>query len=292
MICPSSPTKRRRRTKAEIAELRDALFSIIAEESPMTVRQVFYQAVSRGLIEKSEAEYQNVVGRLLTIMRRDGELPYDWIADNTRWMRKPRTYDGIGQLLNDSARLYRRSVWTDQDSYCEIWLEKEALAGVVYGVTNEFDVPLMVTRGYPSLSFVHSAAEAIGDVDKPVHLLYFGDRDPSGVDIPRFVEEQIRELAPWADIEFHRVAVTEEQIETMNLPTRPTKKTDTRAKGFKGESVELDAIPPATLREMVRDQIEELIDPRALRTLKIAEASEREWLKNLAGKVSKGGDDD
>lgn len=268
--------------------LKADLLGIIATEPPMSVRQVFYRAVAAGAIDKTEAAYKGIV-RLLGIMRRDGDLCYSWIADNTRWMRKPASHDGLAALLADTADLYRRSVWSDQPAYCEVWLEKEALSGVVYPVTREFDVPLMVTRGYPSLSFVHSAAEAIEDVDKPVHLFYFGDHDPSGVDIPRMVEDSIRDLAPSADIEFHRVAVTVQQIEELNLPTRPTKRTDSRSKHFHGDSVELDAIPPARLRAFVRSCIESLIDPKALAALRVAEASEREWLEDFAAEVDRRG---
>jgi hypothetical protein len=128
----------------------------------------------------------------------------------------------------------------------EVWLEKDALAGVLYEETDRWDVPLMVTRGYASLSYLYHAAMRITESRKPAHLYYFGDFDPSGVDITRAVEEGIRELGPDADIEFERVAVTEDQIQSMRLPTRPTKGSDSRRKNFKGDSVEVDAIHPIT----------------------------------------------
>lgn len=135
----SSPTKRKRRSKADMLVLRDELYSLVEQFQPMTVRQIFYQMVSRGIIAKAESEYKNTVCRLLTAMRRDGDLPYHWIADNTRWMRKPRTYSSIGQMLDQTQRFYRRSVWVGQDAYVEVWLEKEALAGVLYDVTDRWD---------------------------------------------------------------------------------------------------------------------------------------------------------
>jgi hypothetical protein len=255
----------------------------------MTVRQVFYRLVSAGVIEKTEQEYKSTVVRLLAEMRRDGELPFNWIADNTRWMRKPRTHNGVAELLQDTAALYRRSVWTNQSAYVEVWLEKDALSGVLFDVTSEFDVPLMVTRGYPSLTFLHAAAEAITAVGKPTFLYYFGDRDPCGVDIPRKVEQGIREFAPDAEVHFQRVAVTDDQVKEMDLPTRPTKGSDSRARNFDGDSVEVDAIPPNTLRRMVRACIEQHIDPAALDVLRTAEASEREFLSNLATAVAEQG---
>ncbi len=263
----------------------------------MTVRQVYYQAVTQGLIDKTEAEYKNTVVRLLTQMRRDGELQYDWIADNTRWMRKPHTWSSMESLLQNTARTYRRSLWDDQDAYVEIWLEKEALAGVLYRETEAWDVPLMVTRGYPSLSFLHSAAEAIEEqccdplrpfCGKDVYLYYFGDYDPSGLDISRAVREGIEEIIPDAYFEFKRVAVTPEQIEALNLPTRPTKRTDSRSKGFQGESVEVDAIPPAMLRDLVRECIEQHVDEHALEATQKVEVQERETLEQFAATWANG----
>jgi hypothetical protein len=263
--------------------IRDALVELVTAEHPMTVRQVFYRAVSGGIVEKSEAEYKGTIGRLLCELRRDGQIPFDWIADNTRWMRKPKTYDSKEQMLQVTAEAYRRAIWNDQDAYVEVWLEKEALAGVIVGITAQWDVPLMVTRGYPSLSYIHSAAEAISEQDKPAYLYYFGDHDPSGVDIPRTVDEGLRELAPDADIEFMRVAVNPEQIEELDLPTRPTKKTDSRSKGFEGDSVEVDAIPPAVLRKMVEACILEHIDADQLEATKAVEREERRTLHMMCG---------
>ena len=145
---------------------REALLDIIAVGRPMTVRQVFYQATVRGLVEKAESGYGKVQADL-TVMRRARELPYDWLADNTRWQRKPRTFDSVEDALRNTAAFYRKALWNDADSYVEIWLEKDALAGVVYPVTSMYDVPLMVARGYASLSFLYSAAEAINELDVP-----------------------------------------------------------------------------------------------------------------------------
>jgi hypothetical protein len=258
--------------------IREAIYSVTQAQHPMTVRQVFYQLVSIGAIEKTEAEYKQTVVRLLTLMRRSRELPFGWIADNTRWMRKPRTYSSLEHMLALTAETYRRALWSDQDVYTEIWLEKDALAGVLYQETEHYDVPLMVTRGYSSLSYLYEAAEAIGAQAKPAFLYYFGDFDPSGLDITRSVERGIREFAPGADIYFERVAVTREQVETLNLPTRPTKKTDSRSKNFTGESVEVDAIPPTVLRGLVKECIEKHIDRRALARTRRIEVAERETL--------------
>ena len=261
-----------------MADLRSALADIVAEGTPMTVRQVYYQAVTKGLIEKTEQQYK-AIGRLLVLMRRDGSISYHDIADNTRWMRKPDTYGSIEDALSETARLYRRQVWADLDCRVEVWLEKEALAGVLVEVTEKWDVPLMVTRGYPSLSYIHGAGEAIKANGVETFIYYFGDHDPSGVDIARHVEESLTEFAGDVPVNFTLVAVTPEQIAEWKLPTRPTKESDSRAKSWRGGSVEVDAIHPTQLRALAEECIQRHIPEGHMDVLLEAEASERLALK-------------
>jgi hypothetical protein len=275
-----------RATKAEVEERREALLEIIDVGKPMTVRQVFYQATVHGLVEKAESGYAKVQVDL-TKMRRDGSLPYDWLADNTRWQRKPTTFDGIEEALRNTAAFYRKSLWTHADSYVEIWLEKDALSGVIYPVTSMYDVSLMVARGYASLSFLYSAAEYISALDVPTYIYHLGDYDPSGVNAGEKIEETLNELAPDAEIFFQRIAVTEEQIATWNLPTRPTKKSDTRSKAFGDISVELDAIEPNRLRALVQEAIEQYLPADQFEMLKAAEESEREIISRLVNTATK-----
>jgi hypothetical protein len=284
-VYEASPIKRIRATKAEVEERREALLTIIDDGQPMTVRQVFYQATVRGLVEKAESGYAKVQTDL-TVMRRAGELPYDWLADNTRWQRKPRTFNSVEDALRATAAFYRKNLWADADSYVEIWLEKDALAGVVYPVTSMYDVPLMVARGYASLSFLYSAAEYINTLTVPAYIYHLGDFDPSGVNAGEKIEETLRELAPDADIVFARIAVTPEQIHEWDLPTRPTKTSDTRAKNFGDISVELDAIDPNQLRALVQEAIEMHLPADEFEVLKVAEQSEREIISRLVGKVT------
>jgi hypothetical protein len=278
----ASPVKRRRSTKAEVEHRREALLDIVEAMKPMTVRQVFYQATVRGIVEKSETGYTKVQTDLV-LMRRAGDLPYNWLADNTRWQRKPRTFNGVEEALRDTAAFYRKSLWADADAYIEIWLEKDALSGVIYPITSVFDVPLMVARGYASLSFLYSAGEHINTLDVPTYIYHLGDFDPSGVNAGEKIEETLRAMAPAADIAFERLAVTPEQITAWNLPTRPTKKSDTRAKGFGNISVELDAIEPDGLRDIVQGAIEAHLPRRQFNVLKAAEQSEREIIAKLVG---------
>jgi hypothetical protein len=282
----SRPIKRSRRTKAELNRLQDAMRSILANDNPMTVRQVFYRMVSAGEIAKTEQEYKNTVGRLLVQMREQQVIPYSWIADNTRWQRKPRSYSSLESALEHVRRTYRRDLWDDQDVYVEVWTEKDALTGVLFEETAEWDVPLMASKGFSSRSYLWGAAEAIKAKGRPAFLYYFGDHDPSGVHIDRNIERQLRAMAPGADIHFQRVAVLPEQIAEWGLPTRPTKKTDSRCKGFEGDSVEVDAIEPQTLRRLVHDCIVQHIDDYRLAVLRAAEESEREILTRLQRSLS------
>ncbi|UCC31056.1 MAG: hypothetical protein JSU86_02030 [Phycisphaerales bacterium] len=276
------PTKRgNRRTREEIESIRRAIYKIAEEDHPCTCRQVFYRLVACGLVRKTQTEYKATTCRLLMQMRRKGDLPFEWIADNTRWVRKPRTHASLANALEDTAELYRRALWRNQPVYVELWLEKDALAGVLADVTYPWDVPLMVSRGYASITYLYSAAEAIRDQGKPCYLYHFGDYDPSGQNIAVNIERRLREFAPDAEIHFEKVAVTLQQIEEFNLPTRPTKKTDTRAKGFKGESVDVDAIPPKILRELAVQCIVQHIDEAALERTQRVEAAERKAIYEI-----------
>jgi hypothetical protein len=276
-------SKRFRRTKAEVANIRDVIEAILEEDHPQTVRQVFYALTVRGAIKKLEVEYRRTVIRLLVEMREAGRIPFDWIADNTRWMRKPTTFTGIESCLNNTSKFYRRDLWAAMPVYVEVWCEKDALAGVLMEETEVYDVPLMVARGYASLSFLHSAAMAIEAKDKPAFIYHLGDHDPSGVDAARDIEAKLRRYAPDCAIHFERVAVTVAQIEQWNLPARPTKQTDTRPRKFgHATSVELDAIPARELRALVRRCIERHVDQEQLKLLRVAEQSEREFLTKWA----------
>jgi hypothetical protein len=155
----------------------------------------------------------------------------------------------------------------------EVWCEKDALSGVLYGVTKEWDVPLMVTRGYPSETFVYDSAQTLIDQDKPVYLYYFGDYDPSGKDIPANTQQKLWDFG--ARFQFEQVAVLPWQIEQWDLPTRPTKQSDSRAKSWDGDSVELDAIPVARLRLLVEEVITQHINQEELDRMRRIEALER-----------------
>ncbi len=277
---------RHRRTRQEVEDLKAVIYAVCQEQQPMTLRQLFYQLASvHQVIGKTEAEYKGTVDRVGK-MRLAGELPWEWLVDNTRWVRRPDTYGSLADCLAVTAAAYRRSPWASRPDYVEVWLEKDALSGVVYEITAEYDVPLMVTRGYPSLSYVKAAADQIFTTGKPATIYYFGDYDPSGADISRDCEAKLRRFSPSSEIHFERVAVQEWQIDAWSLPTRPTKTSDSRSRNFNDtRSVELDAIPPDRLRELVRRLLSGHVSDAEIEAQRQVERLERETLWNLASHV-------
>jgi hypothetical protein len=288
-LSPIVDKKRARVTKAGLLDRRQALYEICREFQPASVRQVFYQATVRGLIPKLEAGYQKIKTDLVD-MRRTGMLPYAWVVDYTRWQRRPATFDSIDSALKITSEAYRKALWSECNSYVEIWLEKDALSGVVFPTTEKFDVPLMVARGYASESFLYSAGLAVKQMaahGKKCFIYHFGDFDPSGQDAARVIEKRLRDHSGGVDLSFERVAVTPRQIEEWNLPTRPTKSSDPRAKKFGDTSVELDAIDPHRLRALVQACVERHLPPEEYAVLLEAEKSEQELFRGLAGLVEK-----
>jgi hypothetical protein len=283
------PVKRPRRTKATIDGIKQSILDVIRADPPMTVRQVFYQLVARGVIEKTEEAYKHAVIDRMAKMRLEGELDYGWVSDPTRRRQVTQTFDDVEDALEHCARFYRRSALRDADDYLEIWCEKDALSGIIWDVASDYDVPLMVSRGMPSLTFLHGTAQEIARAArwrKPTYIYQFGDWDPSGaVTIPQTIERRLNQICEQLDCAppiIERVALTGEHIAEHGLPTRPTKRAgNMHAKEFEGDSVELDALPPHVLRDMVRDVIERHISPHALEVLRAAEDSERDVIRRL-----------
>jgi hypothetical protein len=275
-------------TADEMNERYDAITAIAADIQPCTVRQCFYQCVVKGVVEKSESAYDKVQ-RALVALRRDGRVPYSWVHDSTRVTYRPTTYSSVAAALLETANGYRKALWDDIDVAVEIWLEKDALTDIVYPVTNEFDVPLRVARGFSSLSFLADAAKDMEASGKEVYVYHLGDHDPSGRSAGEVIERDLKALAPSVDIYFERIAVTPEQIAELRLPTRPTKSSDSRAASFEAEfgrgSVELDAIHPDTLRQIVRDSIELHIGDDEREALRAAENEERTRLADLPMRI-------
>jgi hypothetical protein len=286
------PTKRPRRTKVEMADIKEAIVAILKPDHPMTVRQVFYQLVVRETIEKTEEEYQGTVIRRLTDLRMNGGVSFSWITDESRRRRINRTYNSIADAARDTARFYRRNALHECPDYVEVWSEKEALAGVIESAAEDYDVPIIVSKGMPSITQLYGTARQIARAaraGKQTYIYQFGDHDPSGVLIPQTIERRLDQLCEKLGCQppiIERVALTEEQIAEFDLPTRPTKREgNPHAKQFEGDSVELDALPAGELRELVRARIEQHVSAETLAVLRTAEDSERELLEAWADRV-------
>jgi hypothetical protein len=297
-IYRACPIKRPRRTRTEIQAVRSAITAVLEADHPMTVRQVFYQLVVRGVIEKTEEQYQGTGIRLLTDMRMAGSIRFDWIVDESRRRITNRTYKSIADAARNTARFYRRSALDECPDYIEIWSEKEALAGVLMDAARDYDVDVLVSKGMPSLTQLHSSACMIARAaraGKDAFVYQFGDHDPSGVLIPKTIRRRLNEFCEKFGCDpptIERVALTEEQITRFNLPTRPTKREGNRhALKFEGDSVELDALPASELRSMVREVIERHISERHLEVLRVTEASERGLLEAWADRVEEDEDE-
>jgi hypothetical protein len=284
----ASKSRRGRPLGSKALAIRSAVFELTGRFPRMTVRQVFYALEVQGVVEKTEGGYRQVQAQVLR-MRREGLLPWSFITDGTRWQRKPNSYVGVEDFMAQMARTYRRDLWQAQGVRLEVWLEKDALADLIVDTTAKWDVPLMVSRGQSSATFLYSAAKVAEQawveegVQTFVFMLY--DRDGGGRRAARTIARELPEHAPSVPIEFELLAVTDEQIAEWDLPTRPAKASDPEAAKFTGPAVELDAIPPDKLVELVENAIVNKIDLRAWQVQQVVEAEERLGLLRLAGEA-------
>lgn len=286
-VYKASPIKRRRASRDEMEERAGFLIDYAHKHGPVTVRQLFYAATVAGVpgIDKTEAGYNKVQVQVLDL-RRAGRLRYSSISDSTRYMRKPRTFNGWKDALEDTAQLYRKALWADSDKAVEVWLEKSALAGVLYPVTSEYDVPLMPTGGYSSETFAYGAVDNLRHTDKTLVIYALYDFDRSGEDAALSLQEKVERFGVefGVPIEFHQLGLTYQQVLAEGLPTRPAKRNTVADQRWPYDfAAELDAIPPDTLREMVRDAIEDHLPSWELSMLKRVEAEERRTLLEIAG---------
>jgi hypothetical protein len=271
---------------AKAQAIRAGVLELTGEYRVMTVRQVFYALMTRGIVPKTENGGYRPVQTQVLRMRREGLLPWRFIADATRWRRKPETWDSVEDALHQVQRTYRRNLWRSQLLRLEVWLEKDALAGVLADVTERWDVSLMVSRGTSSATFLHAAGEVAREAWEQAGtrtvVLALYDYDAGGARAFRAVDRALRDGgfgAPPTSVEL--LAVTEHQIDSWALPTRPAKPSDPEAHKFGPEAVELDAIPPDRLVALVEDAIVARVDAEAWAKELAAESSEREVLARL-----------
>ncbi|OGZ78565.1 MAG: hypothetical protein A2360_04365 [Candidatus Staskawiczbacteria bacterium RIFOXYB1_FULL_32_11] len=182
--------------------------------------------------------------------------------DRVRRPIKTSSWIDLKDFFATVKNSYKRNKWQGQENYVEVWLEKDALAGVFEPITRKYDLNLSIGRGYQSLSSLNDAVNRF-PIDKDIRILYFGDFDPTGLDIPRSAEENLNKHFGLYPI-FERLALTEDDIAKYKLPPAPTKNTDSRAHAFVKEhgniTVELDALPPDVLTKRIEENIVKNLD--------------------------------
>jgi hypothetical protein len=274
---------------ARTQAILEAAVLVLGEHHPMTVRQVYYQLVSRQVLENSRSQYQ-ALSRLLVSARLEGAIPWWWLEDRTRRPRSVPMWDDLEGFAESLRWAYRRNVWESQPQYLEVWLEKDALSGIFEEVLEEYGVTLNVGRGYDGWDSIHNAARRFLGLEGAT-ILYFGDFDPSGEDLVRSLRERMGELK--AKPEIIKCALTLEDVRGYNLPPDFTKTTDSRRAAFVARygdlSVELDALPLEVLRERVVTEVEARMDLDALAEVREAEEGDRELLVQALSWVSNGG---
>lgn len=257
----------------------------------LTARQLYYQFVSRDLIPNTPSEYKKLTS-LLAEARYAGLVDWNAIEDRGRVPDVPSEWSCIASLVDSALYAYRLPRWSNQPCYAELWVEKQALAGVLAPLAREFHVPLMVNKGYSSASAMFESAARIhtksDNSKKPATLFYLGDHDPSGEDMVRDIETRLVEFG-CTNLVVTKIALTMDQVKEYDPPPNPAKVSDPRAKSyiekFGESSWEVDALPPDVLARIIRTSLSELIDNDALDEIKEKEDADKQWLKK---KIKKG----
>jgi hypothetical protein len=283
--------------KDQTREILHHIINIVKDYSSqgltLTLRQLYYQLVSKDLISNDEKQYKRI-GEVVSKARRGGLLDWEALEDRVRRPVRPPEFDSIDDLMAAALNSYRLPRMKGQDIYVELWVEKDALAGVLYPIANNYHVTMMVNRGYSSTSAMKDAGERIRNTCTRLGcsramVLYLGDLDPSGEDMVRDIGERVSEYVnagwkvaykdgkaiiedaiarnkrlPFLEVEVEKLALTMEQVEEYNPPPNPAKRTDSRAPGFIAKfgdsSWEVDALPPVVLKELIEDRLDDLID--------------------------------
>lgn len=251
----------------------------------LTLRQVYYQLVARDVIPNNERSYKNL-GSLISDGRMSGLIDWEAIEDRTRNLKKNSHWSSPGSIIYSAARSFAYDKWEDQDNYVEVWVEKDALVGIVGQVCDELDIPYFSCRGYVSQSEMWAAAQRLEDMAgiKNIHILHLGDHDPSGKDMSRDICDRLELFG--VSVEFDRIALNYDQIEEYGPPPNPTKLSDSRASGYIAEygyeCWELDALRPDVIDALIRDKVTDLCDLDLLQAARDREEQSRETLNAVA----------
>lgn len=258
-------------------DLIDKANVIIAEYEQqgfdLTLRQLYYQFVARDFIENKQSEYKRL-GSVINDARLAGLISWKSIVDRTRNLQSNGHWDSPADIVDSCVRSYQIDKWRDQATRVEVWIEKDALVGVIENVCVRNDVPYFSCRGYTSQSEMWSAGQRLQeyiDVSQNVVIIHLGDHDPSGIDMSRDIEDRLRMFLGLSHsnetLTLNRIALNMDQVRKYKPPPNPTKLTDSRAtpyiKQFGNKSWELDALDPRTLDALIDSVILESRDDKA-----------------------------
>lgn len=263
----------RKRFKPDSLELVEHSNRIIAQYErlglTLTLRQLYYQMVQANIIRNNKEMYDKL-GDVVSNARLAGLIDWEAIEDRVRTPQKMPDFDGPDELIQAAINTYRRDRWVGQQNYVELWVEKDALSGVIWPIVADFHVTLMVNRGYSSISAMYEGSKrmlrAHSRGQRPC-ILYIGDHDPSGLDMDRDIRERMSTFGARLH-HFERIALTGPQIEEYDPPENPAKFTDSRAENYVKEhghvSWEADALPPEALQEVIRGKLAKLVDRKMM----------------------------
>lgn len=254
------------KTIAMIEKANEILDEYKKDGLRLTLRQLYYQFVSRDLLANTNANYDRL-GTIIGDGRLAGEIDWDAIEDRTRGAEVPNTWDSPADIIESAAIGFKNDLWKGQKFRPEIWIEKEALAGVFEQLCRPHRLPYLCCRGYTSLSTMYEESQRLLETSTngqmPV-IIHFGDHDPSGIDMSRDIEERLEMFMRGRRFKFIRAALNMNQIEELQPPPNPAKKTDVRFKKYQelygDESWELDALDIRYLRGVVNQFVDEYRD--------------------------------
>lgn len=250
------------KTQQTIEQAVDIIAEYQAQGFSLTTRQMFYQFVIRLLIANTERQYKRI-GNILSDARRAGLIDWNAIEDRTRYLRRLSFWDSPLSMMHTARDSYHRDLWEGQCKRVEVWIEKDALVGVIQKVCEDMDVPYFSCRGYVSDSEMWRGARRLltnQDNGQETVVLHLGDHDPSGIDMTRDIEERLRLFTRGGTyVSVKRIALTMDQIIEIEPPPNPAKVTDSRYEGYVAEygeeSWELDALEPQYMLKLVEKAI-------------------------------------
>jgi hypothetical protein len=279
---------------ANTMELIGEMERILQAIHPASVRAVCYQLFVRNLIPSMAKSVTNGVGQQLVYARKQGIIPCGWIVDETREVERPASWDNPEDFKFMALLSYRRERWITQPMRIEVWSEKGTVRGTLAPVLKKYAVPFRVMHGYASFTVINDVIEMQRGSEKPLLVLYVGDRDCSGlhmveVDLPNWLLERWDATARAAslfNIEIKHLALTAEDAK--GLPSYPAKKSDKRyswyVERYGRKAWELDAMSPPILRRRVESAIKRRIDWVAWERVGRCEQAEQESLERVLAK--------